>query len=225
MSIALNGVTLDAGRTAVREWYETVGGRDRRRIELQGTVEAASRAKMTETLDAILAAASAADYSAALSLRPGRVIHVRRVAFMREPAPDAPQAAFTLQLESEGPFEYAESVTETAWPIADGGAVLTIEPKGNAPALVVVTLEAESDLVKPAIGDGERVMEYLGVAGVGEVIVFDGVEGEVTLNGEDVTPYSAGDFPRLEPGGTALTFTAESGGTAQGQAAYRDQWW
>ena len=225
MSIALNGVTLDAGRTAVREWHETVGGRDRRRIELQGTVEAASRAKMTETLDAILAAASAADYSAALSLRPGRIIRVRRIAFTREPAPDSPRAAFTLRLESEGPFEYAESVTEHAWPIAGSGAVLTIDPDGNAPAPVVVALEAESELVKPALGDGERVMQYQGAVGMGGVIVFDGVEGEVTLNGEDVTPYSAGDFPRLESGGTTLTFTAESGGTAQGQAAYRDRWW
>lgn len=225
MSIALNGVTLDAGRTVVREWYETVGGRDRRRIELQGSVEAASRAAVTEKLDAILAAASAADYSAALSVRPGRVLHVRRIAFTREPAPDSPQAAFTLRLESEGPFEYAESVTEKAWPIADSGAVLVIEPDGNAPAPVAVKLVAESELVKPAIGDGERVMEYLGAVGVGAVIVFDGVEGNVTLNGEDVTPYSAGDFPRLEPGNTTLTFTAESGGMASGGITYRDRWW
>ncbi|MFP4173083.1 MAG: phage distal tail protein [Candidatus Hydrogenedentota bacterium] len=225
MSITLNGVTLDPGRTAVREWYETVGGRDRRRIEVQGSVEAASRAKMTEKLDAILAAASAADYSAALSVRPGRVIRVRRIAFTREPAPDSPRAAFTLQLESEGPFEYSEAVTEHAWPIADSGAVLAIEPDGNAPAPVVVTLEAESELVRPAIGDGERAMEYQGAVGVGAVIAFDGVEGEVTLDGEDVTPYSAGEFPWLEPGGTTLTFTAESGGAAQGEAVYRNRWW
>lgn len=225
MSIALNGVTLDPGRTAVREWYETVGGRDRRRIELQGSVEAATRAKMTEKLDAILAAASAADYSAALSVRPGRVIRVRRIAFTREPAPDSPQAAFDLRLESEDPFEYSDAATEQAWPIADSGAALVIAPAGNAPAPVVVTLEAESELVKPAIGDGERVMEYQGAVGVGGVIVFDGVEGEVTLNGEDVTPYSAGDFPRLEPGGTTLTFTAESGGAAHGEVVYRDRWW
>jgi len=91
----------------------------------------------------------------------------------------------------------------------------------------VVTLIASGDLANPSISDGERTMGYAGIAADGETLVMDAETAKVTLEGEDVTPYTSGLFPRLSPGGTTLTYTDDgsSSHTASATVAYRSRWW
>jgi hypothetical protein len=56
---------------------------------------------------------------------------------------------------------------------------------------------------------------------------MDGRSGVVTLEGADVTPYTSGEFPRIAPEGTTLTYEddAASSHTAAVTVAFRDRWW
>jgi hypothetical protein len=61
----------------------------------------------------------------------------------------------------------------------------------------------------------------------GSVLVFDGVNQVVTLDGEDVSPYSSGVFPRIAPGGTTLTYTGDAASShlASVTVSHRARWW
>ncbi len=88
MAITLNGLVLDDMLVSVREQHEEVGGRDARTIEIAGLIpDERSVAAIETRLDALLEAASAADYSAELSIRAGRRLMVRRTAFRPESSP------------------------------------------------------------------------------------------------------------------------------------------
>ena len=65
------------------EQHQEVGGRDARMVEFAGLRTARPPSPPEARLDAVLHAASAVDYSAALSIRPGRRLMVRRAAFRR----------------------------------------------------------------------------------------------------------------------------------------------
>lgn len=136
MAITLNGLVLDGLLTSVREQHQEVGGRDARMVEFAGLLHReTSVAALEARLDAVLHAASAVDYSAALSIRPGRRLMVRRAAFRREIQRDSLAGAFTLKLEARDPFEEAEALTEAEWPIAASPAVLAVASGGTAFAL------------------------------------------------------------------------------------------
>ncbi|MBN2310876.1 MAG: hypothetical protein JXR94_18015 [Candidatus Hydrogenedentes bacterium] len=228
MAIALGSVTFDEAYTTVREKQEEVGGRDERLIELSGLIHGESTlAGIEARLDAIVDAASAADYGAALCLRPGRRLWVRRESFAREIRRDAQVGAFTLTLRARDRFEESIEPTEIAWAIAASGATTAVCSAGNADAAPVLALEADGDLVNPAFSDGARTIAYAGVVADGSTLEFDGEAGQVRLDGEDVTPYSTGAFPRIAPEGTTLVYTddAASSHTAAVAIAFRDRWW
>lgn len=228
MAITLNGLVLDNLLSAVREQHEEVGGRDVRTVELSGLILGEASVDAVEArLDAVLDAASAVDYSAPLSVRSGRRLMVRRAAFHREIERNTLVGSFRLRLEAREPFEESEDPTEVSWNISGAPSILTSTSSGTVFALPVTALTVEGTLVKPAVSDGERFIEYDGVVNSGAELVFDAVQAKVLLDGEDVTPYAFGEFPRIGPGETTLTYTAapESVHLGAGTVAYRDRWW
>ena len=228
MAITLGGITFDEAHTTVEDRIEEVGGRDERVILVSGLIVGASTAEeITARLDAIVRAASEHDYSVALSVREGRRIWVRRNAFKREVASSPLAGSFVLELCAKDALEEAVEEQTAAWSISASGATKAVTSAGTAFATAQLTLVAEGPVVQPSYGDGARTILYDGIVGDGETLVFDGKSGKVLLNGEDVTPYSTGEFPRLEPGETTLIYedAASSSHTAEATIAYRDRWW
>lgn len=228
MAITLGAVTFDPRATHVREQLEEVGGRDERRIILSGIVSGLStRAEIATRLDAIVQAASADDWSAALCLRPGRRLWVRRDAYTREVDASGRTGSFELKLGARDPFEESIDAVTVAWEVAGDGATCALDTEGNASARPVVTLTAVTDLVCPALDDGERRIVYDGIVRAGSVLVFDAAEGRALLDDGDVTPYAFGAFPRVSPGGTTLVYRGDPSAPHEAVAtiAYRHRWW
>lgn len=227
MSITLGPITFDETNTSARERHDEVGGRDARTITIEGLVSGSTVAEIEANLDAILDAASAEDYTAALSLRDDRRIWVRRNKYTREIDRESLAGAFTLELEARDPFE--ESVDETTinWNVTASGQTQPITPGGNVFAKPRIALVASGDVINPTFSDGTRTIAYMGTVADGETLVFDAVKGTVTREGADVAPYTTGLFPNLEPEGTAITYTDDvaSSHTATVTIAYRDRWW
>lgn len=228
MAITLGTVLLDETHTAVHEKHAETGGRDGRSIVLSGLVLGEETIAAVEArLDAILAAASDVSYGTALSLRPGRRMWVRRTAFSRDINRSRGAGSFELHLQSGDPCEESIEPTVLPWPITSSGDTLAVPSMGNTTAPLRVTLTASGPLVFPGISDGLRTLLYEGVVAPSQVVVLDGAEGRLTLDGEDVTPYSSGDFPRLNPGENLLTYVdaPTSSHAAAAELRFRDRWW
>jgi hypothetical protein len=226
MSVTLGTYTFPQPLTAVAEALEELGGRDARRIRLQGVLDGfPTREALEAELDALLAAASASD-AVPLSLREGRRYFVRRTAFKREIAEDPLTGAYTLQLDALPPYEEAAAETVDSWYFAASGATKALDTPGNIPTPPRIELQAIGTLYDPTFSDGERVITYHGVLADEEVLILDGPAASVTLNGDDVTPYTTGVFPRIVPGGTTLTYTDTAGSSHAGIATlrFRDRW-
>lgn len=228
MGITLGALALDPLHTHAQEKLEEVGGRDERSIEIRGLlVNVLDAADAEAQLDAIVNAASAEDYSAALSLRDGRRLWVRRAGFTREVSAQPLAASFTLQLAARKPFEESEAERTVEWPIHASGATLALRAEGNMDSPAVITLNASGAVVNPSFSDGERTFAYAGALADGQVLVLDGVSERAALDGVDVTPYTSGLFPLIAPSGTTLAYTDGPGGshTAVVAVAFRDRWW
>ncbi len=228
MAITLNGIVLDEGKTTVRERFEEVGGRDARQVEISGVITGEHSAGDIESrLDAILDAASLEDYSAELSVRAGRRLLVRRVKFSREISRAALVGTFVLTLEARDSFEEACEAQSILWEIAGPGETRAIASGGNVFALPVITVTASGNVATPSFSDGTRTIAYAGALSAGQTLVFDGPARKVALDGEDVTPYATGLFPRIEPARTVLSWAAGAGAVYPVAAviAFRDRWW
>jgi hypothetical protein len=228
MAVTLGTYSFDDARTAAAEEYEETGGRDGRSIVISGVLEGFSSLALLEAeLDAILRAASEDGDAAVLSLRPGRRLFVRRTAFRREIQRDSLTAAFQLELFAEDAREESETETEVSWNITASGDTQAVIPSGNAAALPVITLTASGMVSDPVFSDGARSIAYAGEVADGESLVLDGAAGTAALESEDVTPYTSGVFPVIDPGGTVLTYTdgADSSHTAAVTLRFRDRWW
>lgn len=226
------GVTLgdhDFADTIVSavEKHEETGGRDARRITLTGLLRPPGGAPALEAaLDAVLAAASEGQV-VPLRLRAGRVLMARRVGHTREVQREAGVARFTLLLEAEDPFEYAEAETVAAWTLDAADATREFAVAGNVAALPRVVLAAAADLARPGFGDGVRAIRLDGTLSAGQTLMVDAAARRLAVDGEDVTPYSAGLFPELAPGGAALSFLQDGTEDAPGEAtvSWRARWW
>jgi len=228
MSITLGAHTFDPSATVVAEEHREVAGQDARVIRIKGVLAGLESEQALEAaLDTLLAAASTEVGETPLSIRPGRVLHVRRTGFKREINRAALTAAYTLELAAESPFEIDENPTIRPWPIAVSGSTITINALGNTPAPANIVLQATGVLIDPSFTDGHRVITYHGSLAIGDVVEFDGIAQRVRRLGEDLTPYATGDFPRIGPGTTTLTY---SDAPASAHAAfvavwYRNRWW
>ncbi len=229
MAITLGNVTFDEARTKATETFEEVGGGDARIIELSGLITGENSVPNIEAkLDEIIDAASSEDYSAELSLRPGRRLNVRRKEFKREVLREQLVGSFGLLLESNGPFEESTSLTQEAeWTVTSSGATKNVTAGGNVYSLPNLSVTADGTLVYPSISDGTHTITYSGTLALNDVLVFDSESRTATLNGTDVTPYTTGLFPRILPSGTTLTYTddAASSHLCRINVSHRDRWW
>jgi hypothetical protein len=218
----LNSLSLPPN-TAASEKLEELGGRDGRVILLTGVITGAN---LEAQLDALLAAASESAY-VPLSLRTGRHFLVRRTVFERELHLRRQAASFKLTLETDSPFEEAEVESSVPWPVSASGATLELAPAGNAETLPRLTLTATGTLIAPAISDGTRTLRYTGTLAAGDTLVIDAEAATVTLNLDDVTPYTEGELPRLAPASATLTYTddPDSSHGAFITVAWRERWW
>ncbi len=228
MAIALGDVTFDEAHTTVREKHAEIGGCDARVIEITGVIVGEHAVSDIEArLDAILAAAPEEACEAELSLRAGRRLLVRRQEFSREVARDSLVGSFVLKLAAEDPFEESSTVTSEDWTVTESGDTKELASEGTVAAASKITLVAVGSIVNPSFSDGTRTICYCGTVADGETLVFDGGDGVVTLEGDDVMPYVSGVFPKLSPEGTTLTYEddASSSHTASVTVAFRDRWY
>ena len=228
MAITLGAITFDPARTRVREKHAETGGHLGRHIEISGTVLAENAPEEVEAaLDAILAAASNEDFTAALSLRDGRRLFVRRAGFTREVCRDSRAGAFVLDLESRDPFEEAAIGYSLPWAITASGATKSCPTLGNAPTAPVFHVGASGTLVNPGFSDGARTIRYWGSINPATTLTFDGAARKVIRDGLDATAYTTGEFPAIFPGNTTITYTDDPASSHQLNVfvVYADRWW
>ena len=228
MAIMLGGLVFDEAHTTVEERIGEVGGRDERKIVLSGLLTGRTNpADIESALDAIVESASPDHYAAELSIRPGRCLFVRREGFSRRIDRRARVGAFTLDLTARPAFEESVSETVALWILALAGDTLTLSTEGNLSAPLHLTLAVAGEVRNPSFRDGARPMVYMGGVADGSTLVRDGPNARVWLDGLDVTPYTAGTFPLLSPGGTHLHYADDStdNPNVTVTVAYRDRWW
>lgn len=228
MQPILNGYAFDPVQSHVRDRIEEIAGTERRRVEISGLITGkASLEDIEAELDAVFHAASEGDWSAELSLRPGRRLWVRREACVRRVSPETLTGAFDLTLEARHPDEESLSLQTFDWTITESGATCAFATAGTAPARPLIALTALGMLIQPSFSDGARLIIYDGVVPEGSTLSFDGLLGRVSLDGEDVTPYVTGEFPRVPPEGAVFSYEddASSSHSATAVVSYRDRWW
>jgi len=228
MVITLAGITFDEAHTSVEERYEEVGGRNERRVKLSGLIPGKPDVAAIEAdLDAILDAASVEDFSAELSLREGRRLFVRRDRFVRGVDGQRLVGSFEMRLLAKEPFEEAQNQSIVPWSITTSGQNLVLSSAGNVYANPIISLTAIGDIIAPQFSDGTRTIAYGGIVADSQNLVFDAVANKALLDGADITPYTTGQFPRIPPEGTTLTYTDDdmSSHTADVSILYRDRWW
>lgn len=228
MAIKLNSYEFDNENNSVRDAMEEVGGKDERRFVLSGLVVGKSSVEEVESeLDRILDESSKAEYGAKLSLRDAREFSVERERFERKVGEEELIGAFELELRAGDPFEYATEETTDEWNVTGSGQTKEVTTSGNVYSKTRFTLTASGSVVNPSISDGTRTIAYAGTVADGEVLVFDAPAGEVTLEGEDVLPYTTGDFPRVSPEGTTLEYVDDesSSHAANIEIGFRYRWW
>jgi len=226
MGIRLGAHEFGGHVTAVSEQLRETGGRDARVISLEGVIEDLESITAIEAaLDAIAAAAS--EDNTPLSLRSGRELLVTRSAFKREIHRAARTGAFVLVLEARDPIERADEEFVAAADFYFSGATAEINAGGNTRVPLIAHLTPDEAVVRPSLSDGTRTLMYEGELEPGETLTLDGESGRVLLDGEDVTPYTAGELPRLDPGENTLTYTHESGtgATMSAELRFRARWW
>lgn len=228
MEISLGSINFDSSYTSVKEKLEELGGRDERTIILSGLIVGESTLDaINERLDAILDAASVDDYGAALSVRSGRVMFVRRGSFVREVSGESMTGSFELCLESKLPFEESILSNTELWIIADTGESISLTSEGNMPTKPFLIFVASGDVVNPSFSDGTSTITYFGIVEDGKALTIDSINGVVRFEGEDVTPYTSGEFPEISSEGTTLTYTDDpsSSHRATVQVSFHDRWW
>lgn len=228
MGITLGNYTFDPAHTTVRETHQEVGGRRERVVEINGAIVGESTPAAIEAkLDAILSASASDNYTAALSLREGRRLFVRRSECDRRVSQEALIGSFVLKLRARDPLEESVAAKAVNWTVQASGSTVPLATEGTAPAPLSISMYTVGDVVNPSFDDGERSIAYNGTVPDGSTLVFDGVQQRATVDGEDVTPYTQGLFPCIEPSGTTLRYVDDAASLHNANVAiiYRDRWW
>lgn len=226
MAITVGSYTFDERHTTVKESYERVGGKETRRIEITGICRGeADRDALDGVLDDLMAAAS--ESGVYVSLRAGRRILSQRESLERTLNEKHLVGQFVLVLRADTPYEESEAVVDTSWNISVSGEELAVSQLGNAPTFPVIALTTAGTVVSPRFSDGSRTILYDGVLEAGSLLILDGESGIVSVNGVDVTPYTIGDFPQVNPEGATLIYADEpiSSHLLEGNVSVRSRWW
>ena len=226
--IKLNDYNFDEDYTTVTEKLREVGGSDSREFRISGLVVGKTTLSEIEAeLDQILEEASKGDSQVFLQLRVGRGFNCERDRFERGVLEQERIGCFVLWLLARDPHEYSESENTGQWVVTESGAQKQLSASGNVFSLPVLEITAGGTLVEPCVSDGERSMKYVGQMVEGDELVINCAERSVVLNGEEVLPYTEGEFLRLEPGGTTFVY-ADGEGSSHSctiDIKWYDRWW
>ncbi len=226
MTIQLDEVVFDETNLRVRDMRTLEGGRMRRRVRLQGVLtDVVHRDAVEAMLDEGAAAAGEWAGWRALEIRPGRRLWVRPERFEREVGLDGQTGAFDLVVESRELTEEAVEPTTYSWDIADSHASLAIENDGTAPAPVALAYTPTEATTRPGFSIGARTLVYDGVVEAGQTLELDDHTGQVTLDGNNITPDCEGLPPRVGSGVREMVFTAEAGGSGTAEVIFHARWW
>ncbi|MBE7560546.1 phage tail family protein [bacterium] len=205
-----------------------VEDRLRRQVEIVGLLSGFStRAAFESELAALDAAVEAfSNGSAALSLTAGRALSGSVLRYRKTLDELQRSVAFRLILLSEDRFERSVALHEEPLTITASGDYLVLENAGTADSLPTLTLTADGSLVDPSLSDGTRALTYHGTLSAGDVLVVDCDAHTATVNGENALSGVSGDWPRLSPGETTLTYSDDAAGSHDATlvVAYRDFW-
>jgi len=218
---------FDDRHTSVTDTVDEVAGRTRRSFVVSGLIVGkATAAEIESELDAIADVASEGRWIT-FSIRSGREITVERTEMSRRVDAAERIGSFTLRLAAADPFERSSAVTEVEWSITSSGDTKVVDTDGNVYSEPRIEMTATGSVVNPTFSDGLRTIQYLGTVADGETLAIDSAARTVTLEGEDVLPYTPGEFLRVSPEGTTLTYTddASSSHTASVTVSHRDRWW
>ena len=223
----LGAYEFDDRHTSVTDTVDEVAGRTERTFVVSGLIVGKATATDIESeLDSIADAASENRW-VTFSVQSGREITVERTEMSRRVDAAERVGSFTLRLAAADPFERSSTVTEEPWSITSSGDTKQVDTDGNVYSEPRIEMVASGDVVNPTFSDGERTIQYLGTVADGETLAIDGAARTVTLESADVLPYTTGEFPRVSPEGTTLTYTDDtsSSHTASVTVSYRDRWW
>jgi len=223
----LDTYVFDDRHTSVTDTVDEVAGRARRAFVVSGLIVGKPTAADIETeLDMIADVASEGQW-VTFSVRSAREITVERAEMSRRVDTAERVGSFTLRLAARDPFERSTTPTEVQWPVTSSGDTKTVDTDGNVYSEPRIELAASGNVVNPTLSDGTRTIQYWGTVADGETLVFDGAARTVTLEDADVLPYTTGEFPRVSPEGTTLTYTddASSSHTASVTVSFTDRWW
>lgn len=130
-----------------------------------------------------------------------------------------------VEFVAADPFQYALVETSDTWTPVTGSRNLT--PVGNAFVLPTFTIRTGSTTIDWRITNS-TTGEYFTLAGsgltVGDDIVVNCLEQEVTISGVDRMSLFDGLFPRLNAGTNSITTTQTIGTISQIVTSWRDRW-
>ena len=225
--VTLGTYEFDDRHTSVTDTVDEVAGRTERTFVVSGLIVGKTTADDIESeLDSIADAASENRWIT-FSIQSGREIIVERTEMSRRVDAAERVGSFTLRLAAADPFERSSTVTEIVWSVTSSGDTKQVDTDGNVHSEPRIEMGASGDVVNPTFSDGERTIQYPGTVADGETLAIDGPARTVTLENDDVLPYTTGEFPRVSPEDTTLTYTddASSSHTASVTVSYRDRWW
>lgn len=136
-------------------------------------------------------------------------------------------ASVHMVLLTDDAFERGGQIETHLLNIADGVTEIIITQDGNIDALPVLTVHALDVIVNPALSDGQRTWTYTGTLSPGDVLVADSDRRTAIRNGTaNVLNQVAGDFIRLSPGVTRITWSEAASSSHQATLIiqYRSLW-
>ena len=222
----LGNHALDQWQASVAEKQCYENGRWRRSIVIRGAADTfESSALLTEALD-MPAAAALAPEPVLLRLRPGRSVAVRLRRFEKTCHDDAIAGAFTLELEGLTPWEEGDDLQSHEATITENGTVCEIASDGSLASPLSFTFTATGMVLLPCFSDGVHTLSYSGILQNGSILEVDSVSRKAFVDAEDVSSQVSGDFLKINPQTTPVSFEADPEGAQTGTLvlSWRERW-
>lgn len=224
----LGAYSFRADRTRVLSDLRFVEDRLRRQVELLGLLDGfPTRADFQAELAGLDAAVEAFEAGqATLSLVAGRWLAGRVLRYRKTVDEAARSAAFRLIVLSEDRYERSQTLHEATLELTASGQSLALENAGTAESRPRLTLTALGALLDPRLGDGARALTYHGALAPGDALLLNCDAHTAELSGGNALHELVGDWPRLAPGATTLTYSDDAASSHSGllRVEYRDFW-
>ncbi len=224
----LGDYTFRSDSTRVLSDLRYVEDRLRRQVEIVGLLsEFATHDDFAAELSELDTAVEAfCNGSATLTLTEGRQLSGSVLRYRKTVDELERSVTFRLIVLSEDRFERSIELHEENLAIDASGDAIVLANAGTADSLPELTLSAIGALINPSVSDGLRTLIYQGTLSPGDALALDSDAHTATLNGGNALAAVSGDWPRLAPGETTLTYTDQAGSSHSATllVQYRDYW-